>query len=122
MKTIAFYSYKGGTSRSLLVANYARYLARCGKSVVVLDFDLEAPGLHHKFLDSGDLQKQEWEKKKGGAGLQQYLLVFDKSNQAPLNLREYFLPLEFEGGQRPCYFMPAGDAPTPQYASNHLKL
>ena len=46
MKTITFYSYKGGTGRSLALANAARYLARLEFKVVALDFDLEAPGLH----------------------------------------------------------------------------
>jgi hypothetical protein len=49
MRTITFYSYKGGVGRSLLVANTARYLSILGKSVFAVDFDLEAPGLHYKF-------------------------------------------------------------------------
>ena len=48
MKTFAFYTYKGGTGRSLLLANTAHHLARLGKRVVAVDFDLEAPGLHYK--------------------------------------------------------------------------
>ena len=49
MRTITFYSYKGGVGRSLLVANAARYLSTLGKKVFALDLDLEAPGLHYKF-------------------------------------------------------------------------
>jgi hypothetical protein len=49
VETVAFYSYKGGVGRSLLLANAARFLAGLGKSVVALDFDFEAPGLHYKF-------------------------------------------------------------------------
>jgi tetratricopeptide (TPR) repeat protein len=49
MKTITFYSYKGGVGRSLTLANMANRLAEFGKSVCLLDFDLEAPGLHLKF-------------------------------------------------------------------------
>ncbi|MFL6203305.1 MAG: hypothetical protein ACJ76J_29415 [Thermoanaerobaculia bacterium] len=48
METLAFYSYKGGVGRSLLLANAARFLASLGKGVVALDFDFEAPGLHYK--------------------------------------------------------------------------
>ena len=44
METIAFYSYKGGVGRSLLVANAARFLGMLGKRVVALDLDFEAPG------------------------------------------------------------------------------
>lgn len=40
-----FYSYKGGVGRSMAVANVASYIARQGRTVVLIDFDLEAPGL-----------------------------------------------------------------------------
>ena len=49
METIAFYSYKGGVGRSLLLANVAKFLAERGDRVVAIDFDFEAPGLHYKF-------------------------------------------------------------------------
>ncbi|WP_428067463.1 KGGVGR-motif variant AAA ATPase [Chryseobacterium gambrini] len=49
MKTITFYSYKGGVGRSLALVNIATRLSEFGKKVCVLDFDLEAPGLHLKF-------------------------------------------------------------------------
>ena len=49
MRTITFYSFKGGTGRSLALAQLAVILARFGRSVCVLDFDIEAPGLQHKF-------------------------------------------------------------------------
>jgi predicted hydrocarbon binding protein len=48
MKTITFYSYKGGTGRSLAAANLAMALYRIGVSACLLDFDLEGPGLHYK--------------------------------------------------------------------------
>ncbi len=51
METVAFYSYKGGVGRTLLVANTAQFLALSGRRVVALDLDLEAPGLHHKLGD-----------------------------------------------------------------------
>lgn len=44
-----FYSYKGGTGRSMALANVASLLCRSGKRVLVLDWDLEAPGLE-KYL------------------------------------------------------------------------
>ncbi|MCX6579496.1 MAG: P-loop NTPase [Candidatus Aminicenantes bacterium] len=49
MRTFVFYSYKGGVGRSLATAQLAVLLARAGKSVCAIDFDFEAPGLHHKF-------------------------------------------------------------------------
>lgn len=46
---ITFYSYKGGTGRSMTVANVAWVLASGGKRVLTVDWDLEAPGLHRYF-------------------------------------------------------------------------
>jgi MinD-like ATPase involved in chromosome partitioning or flagellar assembly/tetratricopeptide (TPR) repeat protein len=43
---ITFYSYKGGTGRSMLLANTAWLLANAGRRVLIVDWDLEAPGLH----------------------------------------------------------------------------
>jgi cellulose biosynthesis protein BcsQ len=48
-KVITFYSYKGGTGRSMLLANVAWLLACNGQRVLVIDWDLEAPGLHRYF-------------------------------------------------------------------------
>lgn len=50
---ITFYSYKGGTGRSMALANVGWILAAAGKRVLLVDWDLEAPGLHrylHPFL------------------------------------------------------------------------
>ena len=46
---ITFYSYKGGTGRTMALANVACLLADAGEDVLVVDWDLEAPGLH-RFL------------------------------------------------------------------------
>src|ERR1051325_7476018 len=57
-RIITFYSYKGGTGRSMAVANVAWILASNGKRVLCIDWDLEAPGLHryfHPFLDDKEL-------------------------------------------------------------------
>ena len=59
---ITFYSYKGGTGRSMALANVAWILASNGKRVLLLDWDLEAPGLHrylHPFLQDKTLTSSE---------------------------------------------------------------
>jgi hypothetical protein len=53
-QVITFYSYKGGTGRTMALANVAWILASNGKRVLAVDWDLESPGLHkffHPFLD-----------------------------------------------------------------------
>lgn len=57
-RIVTFYSYKGGTGRTMALANTAWILAANGKRVLVVDWDLEAPGLHrffHPFLIPGML-------------------------------------------------------------------
>ncbi|GGM39700.1 FxSxx-COOH system tetratricopeptide repeat protein [Dactylosporangium sucinum] len=54
-QVITFYSYKGGTGRTMALANTAWILAANGKKVLVADWDLESPGLHRffaAFIDS----------------------------------------------------------------------
>lgn len=61
-RIITFYSYKGGTGRSMALANIAWLLASNGKRVLTIDWDLEAPGLHryfHPFLTDKELNGQE---------------------------------------------------------------
>src|SRR5438552_17564380 len=48
-RIITFYSYKGGTGRSMALANLAWIVAASGKRVLAIDWDLEAPGLHRYF-------------------------------------------------------------------------
>ncbi len=48
-KIVAFYSFKGGVGRTTLLASCAWQLARGGKRVVVIDLDVEAPGLGATF-------------------------------------------------------------------------
>lgn len=61
-RIVTFYSYKGGTGRSMALANIAWLLAANGLRVLVIDWDLEAPGLHRylqPFLRDKTLQSTE---------------------------------------------------------------
>jgi MinD-like ATPase involved in chromosome partitioning or flagellar assembly len=45
-----FYSYKGGVGRTQLLVNLASYYCyKEGKKILLIDWDLEAPGIHHYF-------------------------------------------------------------------------
>lgn len=46
MYITTFYSFKGGVGRTLALANVALELAQTGRRVLLVDFDLEAPGIH----------------------------------------------------------------------------
>lgn len=49
-KVATFYSFKGGLGRTTALVLAAIYIARQGKKVVLVDFDLEAPGLSSLFI------------------------------------------------------------------------
>jgi MinD-like ATPase involved in chromosome partitioning or flagellar assembly len=49
MKTLMFYSYKGGSGRTVAAANVAAAFAKLGQRTAIIDLDFEAPGLHHVF-------------------------------------------------------------------------
>src|SRR5437016_14580170 len=48
-RIITFYSFKGGTGRSMAIANVGHVLASSNLTrpkILLIDWDLEAPGLH----------------------------------------------------------------------------
>ncbi len=54
MYVVSFYSFKGGVGRTVGLLNTAWHLARQGRRVILLDLDLEAPGLGSAWLhDTG---------------------------------------------------------------------
>lgn len=66
---ITFYSYKGGTGRSMAMSNVACLLAKRkfqSEGVLMIDWDLEAPGLHKYFHNKfTQLPAREIENKQG---------------------------------------------------------
>lgn len=60
---VTFYSYKGGTGRTMALVNIAGLLAprvaRKGRRVLAIDMDLEAPGLHHYFARNTALMSDD---------------------------------------------------------------
>ena len=53
---VTFYSYKGGVGRSMALANTATLLSSWGYKTLMVDWDLEAPGLENFFKDYADLE------------------------------------------------------------------
>lgn len=114
METIAFYSYKGGVGRSLLLANAARFLATLGKGVVALDLDLEAPGLHYKL--GGGIAGKKKPARRGGAVPYLVATAQDASSAPPLDKHLIDVPVPPESGGW-LRLMPAGPAPERAYWS-----
>lgn len=71
---VTFYSYKGGVGRTMALANVAAMLAKEGRRVLLIDFDLEAPGLD-AFEGLGCA--------KGHSGVVEYVAEYLATGKAP---------------------------------------
>ena len=71
---VTFYSYKGGVGRTMALANVAAMLAKEGRRVLLIDFDLEAPGLD-AFEGLGCA--------KGNSGVVEYVAEYLATGKAP---------------------------------------
>ena len=107
---VTFYSYKGGVGRTLALGNVAWEAALHGKKVVVIDFDLEAPGVPALIPFRTHVIKHLHDKKKSG-GLFEWILYYQKHQIIP-SIRDFYAtaPIEdddFEKGGA-IYIVPAG--------------
>lgn len=106
MYVVTFYSFKGGVGRTLALANVGVQLARTGRRVLLVDFDLEAPGLHtFKLLKP----------KESTPGLVDYITDYANSLSSP-DVRSYIYEA-FDVGQQDgrLWVMPSGQN-DPEYA------
>ncbi|MCE9622690.1 MAG: tetratricopeptide repeat protein [Actinomycetia bacterium] len=116
VRTITLYSYKGGTGRTLLAANLAVFAAQLGRRVVIIDFDLEAPGLGYK-LPVAPTDRC--------AGLVGWLGDALAAGQAPPDLDGYLLSVDVGRRLHPggwLRYMPAGRAPSLNYFQDLERL
>ena len=120
---VTFYSFKGGVGRSMALINTAGILAGRGFRVLVIDLDLEAPGLSYLDPDAPDVSPVEQQprqrplqlgfvdllsdaKKRGEAA---DLFALSADEVAERYTQTYYLPeelREFEDGS--LHIMPAG--------------
>lgn len=79
MYVVTFYSFKGGVGRTMALVNCAFELAQRGRRVLLVDFDLEAPGIptFEGFSDA-----------KNMPGIVDYVTDYLKSGAAP-HVRDY---------------------------------
>lgn len=111
MKTLTFYSYKGGAGRSLAMANAAIYLATLGFKVIAIDFDLEAPGLHYKFSRNKDGSPLAVKH-----GLVDYVNTFVSEGQVRPAIDEFLVDVPIPGVEKSLVrLLPAGKVPSNDY-------
>ena len=107
MYVTTFYSFKGGVGRTMALVNSAVTLALRGRRVLVVDFDVEAPG-----LDTFDVLQTREEV----PGVIDFVTRYLESGQAP-DVAEYIgecPDIGDEGGQ--LWIMPSGRSDS--YAAN----
>ncbi|HEY6254394.1 MAG TPA: ParA family protein [Xanthobacteraceae bacterium] len=96
MYIVTFYSFKGGVGRTMALVNVAAELSSRGKRVLIVDFDLEAPGMqtYMPFADQGP-----------NLGVVDYVTTYMESRTAP-DAAKYIVNHEIE--RLPVWLMPAG--------------
>ena len=107
METITFYSYKGGVGRTLALVNIANRISEFGKKVCIIDFDLEAPGLNHKYKHNI--------KKEIKQGLVDYIYEFAINNILPDSIKDYTVNIKLNEKQNDIIFIPAGNSEQGEY-------
>lgn len=97
MYTVTFYSFKGGVGRTMALVNLAANLVAKGRKVLVVDFDLEAPGVstYNLFTGNTDL------------GVVDYVGYYREQGEAP-DVRQYLKRSESPEGGGELWLMPAG--------------
>ncbi len=100
-KVVTFYSFKGGMGRTTALAGVALMLAEQGKKVIMVDTDIEAPGLSTLFFDEELIEK----------GVLDYLI--EKEIDQGVNIQDYVLDVPNEAvllddNEGQLFLMPAG--------------
>ena len=99
-KVVTFYSFKGGMGKTTALAAAAINLIRQGKNVMMVDMDIEAPGLASLFFDENRIDR----------GVLDYLLEAEIMNA--VDIHDYVLdvadPALIEEHYGMLYLMPAG--------------
>ena len=99
MYVTTFYSFKGGVGRSMALANAAVELAKRGRRVLAVDFDLEAPG-----LDTFDVLRSRDEV----PGIIDFVHEYLDSNRAPDASRFLARSPDVGDGGGELWIMPSG--------------
>ncbi len=102
-KVVTFYSFKGGMGRTTALAAAAMVLAQKGKNVLMIDTDIEAPGLATLFLDEDDVRE----------GTVDYLLeaaLIPRKEKIPMDtmLHQVTDPVLTDGLRGKLFVLPAG--------------
>ena len=112
MYITTFYSFKGGVGRTMALVNVAVDLARRGRRVLVVDFDLEAPG-----IDTFDLPRPD----TPNLGVIDFVREYLQTSRAPDASKYLYKAPGIGSGDGDLWIMPSG-APQEAYAHNLAEI
>jgi MinD-like ATPase involved in chromosome partitioning or flagellar assembly len=112
MYVVTFYSYKGGVGRSMALVNVGYQLASAGRTVLLVDFDLEAPGLH-----TFNLQRPP----RLSGGVVDFVGQYLDTGEVPSVTEFVYKSESFENGGA-MWIMPAGKPDDEPYSANFQNI
>jgi cellulose biosynthesis protein BcsQ len=120
-----FYSYKGGVGRSMALANIAALLATWGKRVLMVDMDLEAPGLERYFIpgaSADEAGKRRIRLSSSRAATPGMLdLILANASRSPLDWRKCVIRVQLPDSRQSLAMITAGQD-TLEYAERLQEL
>lgn len=111
MFVVTFYSFRGGVGRTMALVNIGTWLARHGRRVLLVDFDLESPGISHYALPNAKPERK---------GVVDYLWEASKDS-VPRTIEDFYFE-SFKEKDGALYVMPAGRASTHQERLGELNF
>ncbi|HEX8145529.1 MAG TPA: pentapeptide repeat-containing protein [Pyrinomonadaceae bacterium] len=112
---VTFYSYKGGVGRSMALANTAALLARWGYKTLIVDWDLEAPGLENFFKDYTDREHSDLDAITERRGLVDLITASIKEtgqDSPEPNWRDFLVTIKLKDSKAPLHLLTAGQRST----------
>jgi len=101
---ITFYSYKGGVGRSMSLANVGVLLSQWGYKTLLIDWDLEAPGLEN-FFKEYSMSKQKISSQKGMVDFLDSLYSPKKKN---IKWQDCLIPISISPNSEPIHLISGG--------------
>ncbi len=105
---ITFYSYKGGVGRTMALANVATLMSQWGYNVLIVDWDLEAPGLEFFFQKYLRIGLESVLQKEGVLNLLYKFLDGQIDASKVPDLQNYLVEIEVPDSNAPLHFFTAG--------------
>jgi cellulose biosynthesis protein BcsQ len=101
---ITFYSYKGGVGRTMALANVATLLAKWGYRTLIVDWDLEAPGLENffgEYIQASKISKRQ-------KGIVDLLTSYTNKSRKKLDWKDLVVPISIPTIRQKIHLITAG--------------